>query len=675
MGGGQSKTVEYGVWIGQEKEGETRVLRHPGIGDKELMTEPKKGVDTIWKAFEFAVKEHGNRNFLGTRKFISKDNYGEYEFKTYNQIMEEVKGFAAGLVNLDLIPEIESPIDGMFKFLGIYAKNREEWMVADLASHLNGVTVVTFYDTLGDETIGYILNQTKLTTIVMESKNLKKLNALKKQEGGSGNLQNIVLLDMEDEKTIKEATELGYRIIKYPDVFAAGKEKEVNFIPCTRETIATFCYTSGTTGVPKGAMIPHKGIIADLSAISMSDAEIKETDVHLSYLPLAHVMERVFFTACIMHCVSVGFSTGNPAKITEDAQKLKPTIFIAVPRILQRVHEAISSRISKLGFVQKSLAERAVQTKLDNYKKNGSLTHSIWDRLVFNKMKNNLGGNVRLMVSGSAPISKDILAFLKICFCCPILEGYGQTENCAAATLTRTADFIGGNVGGPIAACELKLVDVPELNYRSTDKNEEGVFEPRGEILIRGPIVFNGYYNDSENTKKAFDSDGWLRSGDIGCILQPGNALKILDRVKNIFKLSHGEYIAPEKLENVLIKSKYVAQIFVHGESIESYVVAVVVPKKEAIIDFLHTKGVEVNKENVHEKYEDAEVKKEVLREMEELGRKNDFKGFEVIKKVYLTDEIFTLENGLLTPTMKVKRHEAKNKYLEQIKQMYEQKA
>jgi len=175
--------------------------------------------------------------------------------------------------------------------------------------------------------------------------------------------------------------------------------------------------------------------------------------------------------------------------------------------------------------------------------------------------------------------------------------------------------------------------------------------------------------------KKTVDSEGWMHTGDVGAIIkEKGYALKVIDRVKNIFKLSHGEYIAPEKLENVLIKSKYVQQIFVHGESLESYLIAVVIPKKEACIDFLKSKEINATKDNVHEHFNNKDLKEEIVKDMDKLGRSCDFKGFEVIKKVHLSDEPFTIDNNLLTPTMKLKRNEAKQAYLKELNALYAEK-
>ncbi len=193
---------------------------------------------------------------------------------------------------------------------------------------------------------------------------------------------------------------------------------------------------------------------------------------------------------------------------------------------------------------------------------------------------------------------------------------------------------------------------------------------PRGEVCIRGPILFTGYFNNFEKTKEALDSEGWLHTGDVGMILH-NNAIRIVDRVKNIFKLNIGEYIAPEKLENVYCKGQYVSQIFVHGESLENYLIAIIVPKTEYILKFLQSINIDCNLENITQHYENSELHKEIMKNLDSLGKENGFKGFELIKKIHLTNDPFTIENDLLTPTMKLKRHEAKKKYIEVITKLY----
>ncbi len=667
------------------------------------MREPHPGIDTLGKALQFAVKAHPKRRFLGTRfiatsekvekkpqtenspaQYEIKNTFTDYIWESYEEVFSLVKKFARGLTKLNLCPQIESKNDGIFKFIGIWSRNKREWVIADSAAHEVGASVVTFYDTLGDETVEYILEQTKLTTLVVEESKFKMLEKILKAKK-YGNLQNIIFMrskvdkvrnlsdEVIDEEKIKKIKEHNINVYHFDDILDAGADETIELSPANGETIATFCYTSGTTGLPKAAMLPHKGIIAEVSCISYTDATIIETDVHLSFLPLAHVMERVFLTACILRNVAIGFACGDVSKLMEDAKILKPTIFLGVPKILERIYKRITDIKESLGWFKQKLFDRALNVKKSSFLSTGNLHHFLYDRLVFGKIRDTLGGNVRLMVTGSAPISKDILDFLRVCFSCPILEGYGQTESCAASVVTRSDDLIGGTVGGPVASCEIKLVDVPSLKYSSKDKDENGNPLPRGEICTRGPIIFKGYFNDPENTKKTLDSDGWLHSGDIGALL-PGNALKIIDRVKNIFKLSQGEYVAPEKLEVPLIKSKYVNQICVTGESIEDHVIAILVPKKAEILEFLKSINIDADYENLNSHLNTNVLKKEILKDLESLARTNGAKGFEIVKNVYLTLDEFTEENGLITPTKKVKRNEVKAKYQKEITEMYASK-
>lgn len=193
---------------------------------------------------------------------------------------------------------------------------------------------------------------------------------------------------------------------------------------------------------------------------------------------------------------------------------------------------------------------------------------------MFKDIRNLTGGQVRIMITGSAPIAGEILTFLKAVFGCPLLEGFGQTETSAPASLTFAEDPTAGHVGGPINCVKFRLKDIPEMSYFATDEN------PRGELCVKGPSVFKSYFKSPEKTKEVFDEDGWLRTGDVAMVL-PSGAIKIIDRAKNIFKLSQGEYIAPEKLENMYIQSPFIQQIFVHGDSFQSYIVAIAVAEQD----------------------------------------------------------------------------------------------
>jgi len=292
------------------------------------------------------------------------------------------------------------------------------------------------------------------------------------------------------------------------------------------------------------------------------------------------------------------------------------------------------------------------------------LTHSVWDTLVLSKIQQQLGGRVRLMLTGSAPISDKVLEFLRICFACPVVEGYGQTESSAGITSTLLWDTKTGHVGVPFSCNEVKLVDVPEMNYTSKDE------VPRGEICFRGPNCTPGYFKDPEKTTELIDKKGWLHTGDIGAFL-PDGTIKIIDRKKNIFKLSQGEYIAPEKLENVFVQSKWVAQCFVYGDSLKASIVAIVVPDAEVLKEWTKAQN-RTDSNDIVGLCKDPQICKMIQDDIAAVGKTNQLRGFEIPSKITLIAEPFSVENDLLTPTFKIKRTQAKAFFQADISKMYE---
>lgn len=427
-----------------------------------------------------------------------------------------------------------------------------------------------------------------------------------------------------------------------------------------------FCYTSGTTGDPKAAMLSHKNLMSGAAAVlSVGGVVVDENDTVISYLPLAHSFEKILFALALTCGVSIGYYSGDILKLLDDLKELKPSYFPSVPRLFNRIYDKITAGVKEKSGVQQALFNRAINGKLHHLKASASYSHSVWDPLVFNKMRGLLGGRVKLMVTGSAPISAEVLNFLKCCFCAPIHEGYGQTESTAASCLTSAFDPVAGHVGGPLSCLKIRLREIPEMGYLASDPN------PRGEVCYKGNSIFHGYFKNQEKTAEALSSDGWLASGDVGMVM-PNGSLKIIDRAKNIFKLSHGEYIAPEKLENVYVTSPWVAQIFVHGDSLQSWIIAVVVVEVPAVRKWLAEKGIEAEGDDISSHLEHPDLHQLILTNFLELAKVNKFNGLEKIKKVHLTAEPFSIENDLLTPTMKIKRNIARKVFAAEIAKMYE---
>ena len=371
---------------------------------------------------------------------------------------------------------------------------------------------------------------------------------------------------------------------------------------------------------------------------------------------------------------SIAFFRGDPLLLIEDLQACRPTLFPAAPRVLNKIYDKIQIGIAAAGGMKKKLFDTGIATKTKNLLATGQLSHSVYDRLMFNKIKKGLGFDcLRLMVSGSAPLSTTVMNFYRVMLGIPVLEGYGQTENTACCTATLLEDMsTSGHVGIPNPAIEIVLADVPEMGYFHTDSDHKGQpCQGRGEILVRGPTVFKGYYKQPEKTRETIDEEGWLRSGDIGLWTEDGN-LQIIDRKKNIFKLSQGEYVAPEKIENVIIQSLLIGQAFVHGDSLQSALVAVIILDEEPIRSLLEaSKNPSLAKASLAEICKSDSLKAVIMSEIKKIGKANGLYGFEIPKAIYLSEKPFTVEDGLLTPTFKLKRQQARDKFEKEIEQMY----
>ena len=679
MGNTLIQDIQYGEFCGEKKEGETQVVRHPTTAKGELRQTMHLGLKTMWETFEHNLKVgRAKQNFIGYRKKINKiELEKKYTWITYEEANRKILNFARGLNVLNLCPIHEIENDDSFRLLGIYSKNRPEWLLSYFGAVRDSITIVTVYDTLGDNALEYIFNQTRLTTIVLEAKVLEKFYNLAKEQK-TGKIKNLIVLDKdENEKFCEELKNLEFNILTWEQVAKEGEEKgnDVELHLPGPDTISTINYTSGTTGNPKGAKVTHNSIILNTDVIEMLGLYLKEeSDIYLSFLPLAHIMETLIMAVLVSRGIPIGFYNGDAKKLVEDAQILHPTAMCGVPRIFQRVYDVINENLKKnSNFVQK-IFKTAISIKIKDYTEKGILTNPFWDNLVFKKVRNILGGRMRFMLIGSAPMDGYVLNFLRCALSCEIVEGYGQTEDAAGILLTKTYDPKTGHLGGPGYSAELKLIDVPDLDYKSTDVDPEtGNWRPRGELCVRGPVLFKGYLSLKKETKESLDEDGWLHSGDVAMIIpEHGNAFRIIDRVKNMFKLQQGEYVAPEKLENKLAKCKYIEQVFVYGDSLQTYLVGILVPKAKDVIEFLKSKGIEnVSKDNYKDYFEDEDLIKDILKEIDNYSRHNDIKGFEIIKKIYLSKEPFSIDNNLLTTTLKLRRHIAKKHFIKQIDKMY----
>ena len=665
MGANLLQNVTYGTYISHPRPGETGILRNPNVANTELRETHHLGCKTVWEAFEInLIKNRHKNNFIGYRKKIKKDDLEKkYSWITYEQANETLINFSRGLNILNLCPLIKFEDEQPFRFLGIYSRNKKEWLLSYLGAMRDSITIVTIYETLGDKAVEFILEQSQVTTIVIEIKAIKKIYELAKRNK-TFKLKNLLVIDKEDdEDTCKNLEMLGFIIYPWEYVVQIGKEKGVN-IQLKKpepEDISIINYTSGTTGLPKGVKVSHNSIVVNTDVIEVIGLYPTPNDVYLSYLPYAHIMETLIITVVFNHGVQVGIYNGNAGKLQEDFELLRPTAICAVPRIFQRIYDGINNKLKKESTLVKKIFETAMKIKIKDYNETGILKNILLDNLIFRKVRNSFGGRLRFMLVGSAPVEPEILNFLRCALSCEVVEGYGQTEDIAGVLLTRTFDPVTQHLGGPGFSCEIKLRDVPELGYTSQTTDDKGKSRPSGELMVRGPIIFKGYFRDKEKTKETIDEEGWMHSGDIATIIpEHGNALRIVDRVKNIFKLQQGEYISPEKIENILMGDKYIDQIFIYGDTLQHYLIAFIYPTKEEIIKLLQTKFNGIKEDNYKNYFDNEDIKNEIIKDIDTYGRRNDLKGFELPKKIYLCKEPFSIENQIITPTLKIRRHQAK---------------
>ncbi|KQJ89589.1 long chain acyl-CoA synthetase 6, peroxisomal [Brachypodium distachyon] len=607
-------------------------------------------IGTLHDNFVYAVETFRDCTYLGTR--VQADGtVGDYKWMTYGEASTSRTAIGSGLIYHG-IPEGAS--------VGLYFINRPEWIIADHACSAYSYVSVPLYDTLGPDAVQFIVNHATVEAIFCVPQTLSTLLSFITQMPC---VRLIVVVGGIDENMPSASAITGVEIITYSRLHNQGHTSPQPFRPPKPEDVATICYTSGTTGTPKGAVLSHANLIANVAGSSLV-IKFYPSDVYISYLPLAHIYERVNQIWLLQRGVAIGFYQGDNLKLMDDLATLRPTIFASVPRLYNRIYAAITNAVKESGGMKERLFNVAYHAKRQAII-NGRNPSPMWDKLVFNKIKARLGGRVRLMSSGASPLSPDVMEFLRICFGGEILEGYGMTETSCVISTMDVGDKSIGHVGSPNPACEVKLVDVPEMNYTSEDQPY-----PRGEICVRGPTIFLGYYKDEIQTREVIDEDGWLHTGDIGLWL-PGGRLKIIDRKKNIFKLAQGEYIAPEKIENVYAKCKYIAQCFVYGDSLNSSLVAIIAVEPDVLKAWAVSEGIQC--EDLRQLCADPRAKAAVLADMDSIGKEAQLRGFEFVKAVALIAEPFTLENGLLTPTFKVKRPQAKAYFAKEISDMYAQ--
>lgn len=644
---------------GSQRSGRSAVFRHWHFADKPLLKTFDPTIATVHDLFQSAADRFPNRNCLGERKWLPTSQTWDAKFTwlSYELVSERRKNFGTGLI--ELWQELDLPRES--KGVAIWSHNRPEWHIVDLGCMSQGLFTVSLYETLGPHATEFILSHVELTTVATT---ISHLPILLKLAPRLPKLKLIVYLDdanVDELMAVDKSSMLtdfkvqhGIALYSLAQVEKLGAASGRPMKPCRANDTYTINFTSGTTGVPKGVVLTHAACVASNCGARIAFEDFDEHDVILSYLPLAHMLERVIEHLCLSVGASVGYFQGKLDGILEGMRALQPTLFVSVPRIFNSFNSAIRRATVEAGGFHGQLSQRAIRAKMASMglpMGQAYLTHPLYDRIWTPKIRSMLGLNrVKNLGGGSAPVDPQVQHFLSAALGARLYQGYGMTESAGYAFNQLVGDYSTGNCGPPSPCVEVCLESVPEMGYDANAKPH-----PRGELLMRGPIIFSSYLNNDEETSKVIEPDGWFHTGDVALIDELGR-IHIIDRKKSIVKLSQGEYVAPERIENVYTaNTNLIAAAFVHGDAVQSTLVGVFGVNPTTFAPWasllLGSEIAETDTNALRSACKNDKVKAEFLKTLHEIGKKAHFNGYEHVKNVVLALEPFTLENDLLTPT------------------------
>ncbi len=575
-----------------------------------------KGPDNLVEIFEQAVERFKDRDLFGTKN----SEKAAYSWVTYGQVAERVDNLRAGLASLG-IKKGDS--------IGIIANNRVEWAVAAYATYGLSAKFIPMYESELDRILKYIITDSEVKLLFVARDDI--YDRVRDFPNEIESLEKIIVIEGEGDNSMAALEKI-------------GKEQPVPSIKPEKSDIAGLIYTSGTTGNPKGVLLSHYNLASNALASTMClPSNVGPGDRTLSFLPWAHSFGQ---TAELHMLIHFGGQTGfaeSPLTIVDDLALVKPTLLIAVPRVFNKVYTGLKDRMDKEGGLPKKLFDMGLKESENKRSGKGGLMNSLKlglvDKLVYSKVRDKFGGRIKMCLSSSAALSPKIAEFFSD-IGIPVYEAWGMTELSPAHTVNTYEKNKPGTVGSPIPGSSLKID-----TSVSFDSDKEG------EIIAYGPNVMIGYHNLPDKTAEVFTEDGGLRTGDRGWIDEDGY-LHITGRIKEQYKLENGKYVFPSDIEEAIKLSMFIENAMVHGAN-RPFNIAVIAPDWLVVDPWLQ-------EERLPSDHNEAIKHPKLMEKIEAEVQKtcSEFAPYEVPKKLVLISETFTPENGILTPTLKLKRRE-----------------